>query len=105
MQKEYVFYAKEALDFPLSDEIETITKPCTTEYLISNSPEAKAVIYAPEINFYLSKTKDDIATKIAIKSHLNKSLCLILQVITAKNAATASIKTMPIIIPIFYLLK
>lgn len=70
MQKEYVFYAKEALDFPLSDEIETITKPCTTEYLISNSPEAKAVIYAPEINFYLSKTKDDIATKIATISKL-----------------------------------
>ncbi len=65
MQKEYIFYTSQGIDFPLSDEIEVTTKPCETpEYLVSNAPEAKAVIYAPEINYYLERTRDSIAQKI-----------------------------------------
>ena len=56
MQKEYVFYSPEGLDFPLAEEIEVVAKACENkEYLVSNAPEAKAVIYAPEINYYLAK--------------------------------------------------
>ena len=51
MQKEYVFYSPEGLDFPLAEEIEVVAKACVSkEDLVSNTPEAKAVIFAPEIN-------------------------------------------------------
>lgn len=65
MQKEFVFYKPNGLDFPLAEEIEWVEAPCETEgYIVSNSPEAKAVIVAPEINFYLEKSLDSIAQKI-----------------------------------------
>lgn len=71
MQKEYVFYSPQGLDFPLSDEIDVLTKPYSNEgYLISNAPEVKAVIYAPEINFYLEKSLDSVAQKIVNVSKL-----------------------------------
>lgn len=71
MQKEYVFYSPEGLDFPLAEEIEVVAKACENkEYLVSNTPEAKAVIYAPEINYYLTKSEDSIAAKIANVSKL-----------------------------------
>ena len=55
MQKEYVFYSPEGLDFPLAEEIDVVAKACDNEgYLVSNHPEAKAVIYAPEINYFLA---------------------------------------------------
>ena len=71
MQKEYVFYSPEGLDFPLAEEIEVVAKAWENkEYLVSNAPEAKAVIYAPEINYYLAKSQDSIATKIVNVSKL-----------------------------------
>ena len=71
MHKEYVFYSPQGLEFPLPDEIEVLTQPCDdTEYLISNSLEAKAVIYAPEINYYLTHSLDSLADKITNVSKL-----------------------------------
>ncbi|MBP6324806.1 MAG: 4Fe-4S dicluster domain-containing protein [Sulfurospirillum sp.] len=71
MQKEYVFYSPEGLDFPLAEEIDVVAKACDNEgYLVSNHPEAKAVIYAPEINYYLAKSQDSIASKMANISKL-----------------------------------
>ena len=71
MQKEYVFYSPEGLDFPLAEEIEVVAQACDKEgYLVSNAPEAKAVIYAPEINYYLAKSHDSIAAKISNISKL-----------------------------------
>lgn len=65
MQKEYVFYSPQALDFPLSEEIEIVENACDEEgYLVSNHPDVKAVIYAPEINYYLMQSQDSIASKI-----------------------------------------
>jgi ferredoxin len=65
MQKEYVFYAPQGLEFPLSDEIDVISHPSDAcEYLISNALEAKAVMYAPEINYYLSHSLDPLSQKI-----------------------------------------
>ena len=66
MQKEFVFYSTKELDFPLSDEIEVLTQPRqNTHYLVSNAPEVEAIIYAPEINYYLAHSRDTIAQKIA----------------------------------------
>ena len=67
MQKEYVFYTPHGLDFPLSESIELVSSAENAKggYLVSNSPEVDAVLYAPEINFYLEKSKDTMASKIA----------------------------------------
>ena len=64
MQKEYIFYDNIGLDFPLSEEIELVKVASKGEYLVSNHPEAEAIIYAPEINFYLKQSNDSIAQKI-----------------------------------------
>lgn len=65
MKKEYVFYNQVGLDFPLEETIEVVTSTEQTGYLVSNSKEIDAVIYAPEINFYLKQSLDSIAQKIA----------------------------------------
>lgn len=64
MQKEYVFYDTVGIDFPLNEAIELVKSPCHGDFLVSNHPEAEAIIYAPEINFYLQKSRDSIAHKI-----------------------------------------
>jgi ferredoxin len=65
MQKEYVFYDTVGIDFPLSDAIEHVKSPCSGDFLVSNDPSAEAIIYAPEINFYLQHSLDSIAQKIS----------------------------------------
>lgn len=67
MQKEYVFYSPRGLDFPLSESIELVSslEEPKNGYLVSNSEEVKAILYAPEINFYLEKSQDSLAHKIA----------------------------------------
>lgn len=64
MQKEYVFYDTVGIDFPLNEAIELVKSPCSGDFLVSNHPEAEAIIYAPEINFYLQHSRDSIAQKI-----------------------------------------
>ena len=64
MQKEYVFYDTVGIDFPLSEVIEKVSAPCEGDFIVTNHPDAKALIYAPEINFYLKNSRDSIATKI-----------------------------------------
>lgn len=71
MQKEYVFYSPNPLAFPLSEEIDIVSQACDGgDYLISNDANAKAVIYAPEINYYLEHSEDSIAQKIVNVSKL-----------------------------------
>lgn len=70
MQKEYVFYDTVGIDFPLSDAIERVQSPIKGDFLVSNDPEAEAVIYAPEVNFYLRHSQDSIAQKISNVSKL-----------------------------------
>jgi len=65
MKKEYVFYNQVGLDFPLEETVEVVTSTEGTGYLVSNTLEIDAVLYAPEINFYLKQTLDSIAQKIA----------------------------------------
>jgi ferredoxin len=70
MYQEYVFFDTDNLDFPLGDEIAVIQTPNEMEYIVSNDPQAKAVIYAPEINFYLKRSLDPISRKISTISKL-----------------------------------
>jgi len=65
MQKEYVFYDTVGIDFPLDEAIELVKSPIKGDFLVSNSLESEAIIYAPEINFYLQQSLDPIAQKIS----------------------------------------
>ena len=71
MQKEFVFYSPQALEFPLPEEIEcTRSASANTGYIVSNDKAVEAVIYAPEINYYMAHTQDSIASQIANISKL-----------------------------------
>ncbi len=63
---EYVFYSPEKLEFPLNESIKIIDEPkkVNETYIISNSKEIKAEVYAPEINFYIKNTQDSTADMI-----------------------------------------
>ena len=64
MEKEYLFYSQAALEFPLDDSIDVLTNLNDSSYIVSNTNMANAEIYAPEINFYMKNTQDDISKKI-----------------------------------------
>ncbi len=63
---EYVFYSPSKLDFPLNESIKVLDNPAKVKetFMISNSKEVPAYMYAPEINFYIKNTKDSIADMI-----------------------------------------
>ncbi len=64
---EYVYISKEQLEFPLDDSINILNaddkENCTC--IISNSNKIKAEIVAPEIDFYINNSDDDLSTKIS----------------------------------------
>ncbi len=66
MNNEYVFYTKDLLDFPLDDSIDVVNEPISEDkgYIVSNSEEVTSLIYAPEINFYIRNSEDDLLQKI-----------------------------------------
>jgi len=64
MEKEYLFYDQTALEFPLNDSIDVLTTLNESSYIVSNTDTPNAEIYAPEINFYMKNTQDDISKKI-----------------------------------------
>lgn len=64
MNKEYMYYHQDELDFPLDESIEVLTALGEDEYLISNTKDANAHVYAPEIDFYVKNSRDSIAGKI-----------------------------------------
>lgn len=64
MQKEYLFYSSLPLDFPLDDSIEISSSLNDSDYLVSNTKESHSEVYAPEINFYVQNSQDDLAAKI-----------------------------------------
>jgi len=63
---EYVYYSSKKLDFPLNENIKIIDDPqkVNETYIISNSKEVEAEVYAPEINFYIKNTQDSISDMI-----------------------------------------
>lgn len=56
-------YLDDGLEVVVPDEIEELKAPNDEHYLVSNSPNLKAEIYAPEIDFYLKNSKDSILQK------------------------------------------
>ncbi|MFV0482413.1 MAG: ATP-binding protein [Campylobacteraceae bacterium] len=68
---EFGFYAKNALEFPLDESIKIVDEKDKNEVsaIISNSKEIKAEVYAPEIDFYVRNSNDNLADKIkAVKT-------------------------------------
>ncbi|PHQ56769.1 MAG: 4Fe-4S ferredoxin [Sulfurimonas sp.] len=64
MEKEYLFRYDTAMEFPLDESIETVNSLDSGNYLISNVQTPYAEVYAPEINFYIKNSSDDISKKI-----------------------------------------
>ena len=64
MQKEYIYYDQETLEYPLDDAIDVVSTLNDGEYIVSNVKNENAEIYAPEINFYIKNTQDDISKRI-----------------------------------------
>ena len=65
--REYLFYSKESLDFPVDESIDVVTDLADTtgrRYLVANKPDAHAEVHAPEIDYYLSHTEDPISDRI-----------------------------------------
>ncbi|MCH5336453.1 MAG: 4Fe-4S dicluster domain-containing protein [Campylobacter sp.] len=56
-------YIKNDENLPLPDDIEILNAPLEEEVLISNDKRQKAVIFAPEINFYLKNSKENALLK------------------------------------------
>jgi len=64
MEKEYLFRYDTAMEFPLDESIETVDTLDSGNYLISNVHTPYAEVYAPEINFYINHSNDDLSKKI-----------------------------------------
>lgn len=64
MEKEYLFFYQGELELPLDESIETSDSITKQSYLVANTKEAKAEIYAPEIDLYNAHTLDQPAQKI-----------------------------------------
>jgi len=64
MNKEYIYYDQSPLDYPLDESIKVSTELNEEECIVSNVENDNAQIYAPEINFYVNNTKDEISQKI-----------------------------------------
>ena len=63
---EFVYYSDEKLDFPLHEGIKIVDdyKKVNETFMISNSKELIAKMYAPEIDFYIKNSKDPLSEKI-----------------------------------------
>ena len=64
MQKDYFYKPEKGTDFDLGSGFAVSTTIGPENYLVSNVKEAKAEIFAPEINFYFEKSLDPLDVKI-----------------------------------------
>ncbi len=64
MNKEYIYCDQTTLEYPLDESIEVLKGLDNKEYIVSNIENDNAQIYAPEINFYIKNTQDDISQRI-----------------------------------------
>jgi hypothetical protein len=64
--KEFLFYTESPLEYPLDESINVIDNliKINKHYLVSNIQTQYSESYAPEINFYVNNTKDNIGDKI-----------------------------------------
>jgi len=64
MQSEYLFLTEKAPQFPLDESITVCLENDNQPYIVSNEKVENSQIYAPEINFYLRNTEDNVADTI-----------------------------------------
>ncbi len=65
--QEYVYYTKEALEFPLHESIyvsDNLEEASNSNYIISNTNETNSEVIADEISFYIKNSKDSLPKKI-----------------------------------------
>ena len=65
--QEFIYYNKNGLDFPISEEIlvsTDINDIKEKNFLISNTKEVQSELNADEIDFYIKNTKDSMSAKI-----------------------------------------
>ncbi len=65
--QEFIYYNKNGLDFPLSENImvtNNLTSNLDSDYIVSNTNSLSAELIANEIDFYINNSKDSIALKI-----------------------------------------
>ncbi|NOX15882.1 MAG: 4Fe-4S ferredoxin, partial [Epsilonproteobacteria bacterium] len=60
MTSEYLFFTNNKLEFPLDESINVLNKIDNNDYIVANTDIISTQIYAPEINFYMSNSKDEI---------------------------------------------
>lgn len=63
MRKEYFFSQMPEYTFTLGENFATSEEDDSDRYLVSNSNPIHAEVYAPEINFYIRSSADNIETK------------------------------------------
>jgi MinD superfamily P-loop ATPase len=65
--QEYVYYTKEALEFPLHESIyvsNNLEEASNNSFLISNTNETNSEVIADEISFYIKNSKESLPKKI-----------------------------------------
>ncbi len=62
--QEFIYYAQETLEFPLSENILVTTQTNNHSYVVSNSSDVKAEIIAKEIDFYIKNSLDPLFLKM-----------------------------------------
>lgn len=71
--QEFIYYNASGLDFPVSDKIFVTTNFEDTknkDFLISNTKDVKCELVAPEIDFYIKNSQDNLSDKIKNVSEL-----------------------------------
>lgn len=71
--KEFIYYDKHNLQIPLLDEIVYTNKIHDEAFLVSNSSDINCTFYAPEIDFYLLNSQDNVLQKAKNVSILYES--------------------------------
>lgn len=64
MEREYFYFAQEALEFPLDESILVSNTLMETPCVVSNIDIPNSQIFAPEIDYYLQNTQESVAMQI-----------------------------------------
>ena len=64
MNKECLYVNKNILEYPLDENIDVLQELNDSEYIVSNIEKSNTQVHAPEIDFYIKNTQDEISQKI-----------------------------------------
>lgn len=103
--KEFAYLKKTDFINDLGSQIELIKAPTSEKFLVANDKAINALIYAPEIDFYINNTKDfnleklnklyearainyDYSTEINLYAKIDKRICILFDDEELKNKLT-----------------